>query len=224
MGGLEGWILIAVLLVLSLLLGLAGMALFFAVGAWFLRRRKGAKATIANEPTLIKAPAPSAAAAAAKKSAAPVAAAPLAPPPKPMPAPLTPANVVRGGTPTAVGDRRSSLDATVNLPPPVPGFALPPPPPPFQAGTAAPPPKPQPLHGFFDDDATPGGGEEAKTELFSRDAAKRYAEMLDDEEDEGHTELFSKESMGDLAAGFLDDSDPGRNTPKPPGRLVADKK
>ena len=138
------------------------------------------------------------------------------PPPAPAPAPppktpaKPPGRVVGGATPSGQ-------------------FREPPPPPPFAGtpaktlpgnsarGSAPPAPasqKPSPLSpmsplaappkppgkSYFDEDGT-----DVKTELFSRDAAKRYAAMLDDEDDGEHTELFSSTDLDADLAGLMEE-------------------
>lgn len=105
-----------------------------------------------------------------------------------------------------------------------PAFISPPPPPPFKAGGAAGGKGAGPLLGFFDDDKPKG--EEAKTELFSRDMAARMAAMLDDDEDdEGeHTELFSAADMEAEVAAMMLEEDTGMLKKGLPGRVVAEDK
>jgi hypothetical protein len=191
--GLENWVVIAALLAVSLLLAVLGLALFGGVVVLLLRRRSAAAP--AAEETLIK------------------------PPPR-MPSQEKTAPSIPTPAKPAAAPKETK-----------PGLAAPPPPKPLgvnpapaKAGKPPAPPafpsfyddgKKGPLLGFLDDDK---GGDEAKTELFSRDTAKRYAEMLDDEDDGDHTELFSNQDL-DLSGGggaILDEDSTGGG--KVPGR------
>lgn len=213
---------VATLLVVAVLVGIVGLVLFGVVIVWFLRRRSAPTPT-KHDP-----------------EASTVIREHKAPPTKETkatPAPLTPASAVRGDAPA--GDTASSP-----LKPPA-GLAAPPPfkaPPPTPLSTAAAPPPPSgakaaagpadagkakqpgPLLGFFDDDKPQEG--EAKTELFSRDMAARYAAMLDDEDDEGeHTELFSAAQLEEeVASAMLDDETGAQKPTKLPGKVVAEEK
>ncbi len=203
----DNWVVIAALLSVSLLLGIVGVALFLGVLVMMLRRRPAA---VAAEETLIKVPprGPS------YDKTSPAIPAHLAKaPPKPVTRVPTPAK-----------------------PAAKPGLAAPPPPKPLGVNPIpAKPGKPQappafpsfyddgkkgPLLGLFDEEKK-GPGEEAKTELFNRDTAKRYAEMLDDEDDGDHTELFSSYDIDDAVGGgaILDEDSTGAG--KVPGRIVA---
>jgi hypothetical protein len=216
-------------------LGVVGLLLCFVVVMWFIRRRRAA--SMAIEETVINAPRASAEAPSRSQSQrAPAMPAPppksMTPPPAiappgmdvtPAPAPVSRSSgAQRAAQPAPTPAGRTSIAPKSGTPAPA-GFAPPPPPPPFKplAPPSGPPPK-GPLIGFFDEDK-----DDAKTELFSRDAAARYAAMLDDDDDGDHTELFSNHDLdADVAAMLAEEEEStgkaGKAKKKPPGRVVAE--
>lgn len=210
------------LLGLAVAIGVLGLLLLIGVGVWWVRRGRAVppppvqKAKKKPQKSL-----PDTGSAASRAQTVKTPAVPQPVQRAATPAPLTPASALRGnGAPPPTPP--SPLEPRP-LAPPTAGFSMPPPPPPFGSqGEKA--KNPGPLLGFFDDDHKPG--DDAKTELFSRDAAKRYAQMLDDEDDGEHTQLFSSQDI-DRETGnavFDDDLATGNHQKKLPGRVVAEDK
>jgi hypothetical protein len=142
----------------------------------------------------------------------------------------------RDGAPTLVNARPGSIATAPRHRPAA--FTPPPPPPLFQPidGVRTPPlptkmpngPTALAQSSFFDEE---GSTDEQKTELFSREAAQRYAQMLDFETDSvERTEVFGSQPEGEIGQAVLTDDTTGsasvrRPPTPPPGRIVAtDKK